>query len=98
MMNLLKIGLNQILSGVSANFSFYSKCWPQQFKRDVCAIQAQFKTMLFHVQYARAHTYILRLWENPKNMTGQLKRGEVAFESIFVPNCRVGPNKHVVTK
>ena len=30
-------------------------------------------------------------------MTGQLKRGKVAFKSIFVPNYRVGPNKHVVT-
>ena len=57
MMNLLKIGPNQIPSGVSANFSFYSKCWPQQFKHEACAIQAQFKTMLFHVQYAHIHTY-----------------------------------------
>ena len=55
------------------------------------------KFLLIHLRDC-CDTYILRLWENPKNMTGQLKRGEVAFESIFVPNCRVGPNKHVVTK
>ena len=91
MMNLLKIGLNQILSGVSANFSFYSKCWPQQFKHDACAIQAQFKTMLCYFMCS-TRTYS-DFGKIPK--TGPLKRGEAAFKSIYVPNCRVGPNKHV---